>query len=501
MATRKITTISGVKSTASEKNKKLGHIKTYDGIYEAIVVSSTDIQKNGRLVVRLVGENVNIDFLPDSFDENETHLNLTVRWSSPFAGATNINNNIATGEGEGTGPLDPDKVFDGTQKSYGMWMIPPDVGNKVLVMFIGGDISRGVVVGCLYQHLMNHMIPGIARGRTYTENESELKETPVVEYNKLSDDANKVDWSKTRSVDGLTPADDIKRPVHNAHFEGLKEQGLEDDTTRGLTSSSARRETPSKVFGILTPDANQFVMDDGDQQLIRLRTKSGAQILLDESNGNVYIVNKKGTGWIEMDDAGKIDVWANDSISIRSHKDVNIRADRDLNIESGRDINIKTNKTLNSDRATFDGGKQTNFVQPSDTTDILPTSIGKLNLDVAGELNIKTVGVTKLTSGGSFHLSTTGSNSFTATLNTEILSAGMHKETASLIHMNGPAALPASTYDGLSAKVDAEGNLFFTNTLYTRDTETDKRNTEKLGTILTRFPTREPFAREEFIGS
>ena len=69
---------------------------------------------------------------------------------------------------------------------------------------------------------------------------------------------------------------------------------LENDNIRGLTDASARRESPSNVFGILTPDGNQFVMDDGEQQLIRLRTKSGAQILLDETNGNVYLINKKG---------------------------------------------------------------------------------------------------------------------------------------------------------------------------------------------------------------
>ena len=196
-------------------------------------------------------------------------------------------------------------------------------------------------------------------------------------------------------------------------------------------------------------------MDDGDQKLIRLRTKSGAQILLDETNGNVYIINKKGTGWIEMDDAGKIDVWANDSISLRSHKDINIRADRDLNIESGRNINVRTMQT-------------TATGQPSDTTAILPAVNGAFNLDVAGALNIKTVDATTLTSGKQFHLQSTGT--FLTTTeggNTEIKSAGNHNETATEIHMNGPAAVPATPYSGLTAKVDSDGNLFFTNTLYT----------------------------------
>ncbi len=485
MATKKITRISNVKNLESDSAKSLGHVKTYDGIYEAIVISAADIQKNGRLTVRLIGANVNVDFLPDSFDVNETHLNLTVRWSSPFAGATNINNNIAPGEIV-TPHLntDPSKTYSGSQRSYGMWMIPPDVGNKVLVMFVGGDISRGVVVGCLYQHLMNHMVPGIARSGTFTSNDEESKDCPVTEYNKLSEIADDVDWTKERKSTS-EPESGIKRPTHTPHFEGLREQGLESDTNRGLTSSSARRETPSKVFGILTPDANQFVMDDGDQQLIRLRTKSGAQILLDESNGNVYIINKKGSGYVEIDNDGKIDVWANDSISVRSQKDINFRADRDFNIESGRHINIKAHKTSDSG-------------QPSDTTNILTSVEGNLNLDVEGSVNIKTGNNTKITSGSDFHLSTTGANHFTASASTNIKSGGDHIETATNVHMNGPEAAGASNYGGLTVKANAKGELYFTNTLYTRSPDTDTRNTERVGTILTRFPSREPYAREEY---
>ena len=485
MATKKIQSITSLKNAVTDELKTLGFVKTYDGIYEAVVVSAKDIQKNGRLVVRLVGTNVKITDLPDEYAKSESHLNITVRWSSPFAGATNINNTIRSGLVNPQSDQEPDKTYDGAQRSYGMWMIPPDVGNKVLVMFIGGDLAKGVVVGCLYQNLMNHMVPGIARSRTFTSVESELKETPTTEYNKSSDVAGDVDYTKSRSSDGLTPQDNIKRAVHTPHYNGLKEQGLEEDTTRGLTSSSARRESPSKVFGVLTPDANQFVMDDGDQQLIRLRTKSGAQILLDETNGNVYIINKKGSGYVEIDNSGKIDIWANDSISVRSHKDINLRADRDLNIESGRNINVKTNQT-------------TATGQPSDTTAILPAVNGAFNLDVAGALNIKTVDATTVTSGKQFHLQSTGT--FLTTTeggNTEIKSAGNHHETASAIHMNGPAAVAATTYSGLTAKVDSDGNLFFTNTLYTRNSE-DKRNTERVGTILTRFPSREPFARQEY---
>jgi hypothetical protein len=482
MATHKTSSISNVRHPFADAMKGIGDVYTYNGIYEAIVISSKDIQKNGRLKVRLVSPSANVDFV----DENDAqkYLDITVQWSSPFAGATNLKDTVASGDPTAPGEEDPDKTFSGTQRSYGMWMVPPDAGNRVLVMFLNGDIARGIVIGCMYQPLMNHMVPGIARSKTFTANEGETLEVPVAEYNKASNEAKNVDWKTVRENDGGTPTDNVRRPSHTPHFNGLKEQGLEQDKTRGLTSSSARRESPSQVFGVLTPGGHQFVMDDADQKLVRLRTTSGAQILLDESNGNVYIINKKGTGWVEIDDAGKIDVWANDSISIRSHKDINLRADRDLNIESGRNINVKTHQTTSTD-------------QPSDTTQTLTAVNGAFNLDVAGALNIKTVDATTLTSGKEFHLQSTATFLTTTQGNTEIKSAGNHNETASQIHMNGPAAVPATPYSGLSVKVDDEGNLYFTNTLYTRNSD-GNRETEKIGTILTRFPAREPFVRETF---
>ena len=128
---------------------------------------------------------------------------------------------------------------------------------------------------------------------------------------------------------------------------------------------------------------------------------------------------------------------------------------------------------------------------------MLTSSIGGFNLDIAGVMNVKTVNGINLTTSNQFHLSSTG-NHLTSSGNTEIKSSGNHNETATEIHMNGPQAVAATEYTGLSAKVDPEGNIYFTNTLHTRDETTGNRNTEKVGTILTRFPSREPFAREEF---
>ena len=131
-------------------------------------------------------------------------------------------------------------------------------------------------------------------------------------------------------------------------------QGLANDFTRGMTTSGARREDISEVFGILTPgsrqDGNprqrnpghQFVMDDNENSnLIRLRTGQGMQILLNDTADLIYIVNKRGTGYIEIDGDGNIDIFGRGSFNVRTMGDLNLRADQNVNIEAGQDINLK----------------------------------------------------------------------------------------------------------------------------------------------------------------
>jgi hypothetical protein len=81
--------------------------------------------------------------------------------------------------------------------------------------------------------------------------------------------------------------------------------------------------------------------DRPHNELIRLRTRTGHQILLHNSEDLIYIGNSRGTAWIELTSDGKIDIFAEDSISIRTKQDFNFYADRDINMEAGRNFNTK----------------------------------------------------------------------------------------------------------------------------------------------------------------
>jgi hypothetical protein len=309
-----------------------------------------------------------------------------VYYASPFYGITqsaNIGKN--------------DKYSD-TQKSYGFWAIPPDPGSLVLVTFVEGTREFGYWFACVPEKGMTFMVPG---GQPATEQltgvvPSELKgkRLPAGEYNKA------ITKPQTNNVIKY------KRPINDDFVNQLLEQGLVEDDIRGITSSSAQREFPSAVIGISSPGpvdkrggspqgkiglkesqatvhtsrlgSSSFVIDDGDDklirkgsptdtpyeyinkeasgkggdvtrphnELIRLRTRTGAQILMHTSEDLIYINNSKGTCWIEMSSNGKLDVYAQDSISFHTEVDMNFTADRDINFEAGRNINMIVNETI-----------------------------------------------------------------------------------------------------------------------------------------------------------
>ncbi len=323
------------KTPVSSKGQPLGRVNVLNGVYMGFVKKVDDVQTMGRLQVW-------IPELGSAPDDAEGWV--IVNYCSPFAGATNVDS-ISRGD---------IKSFEGTQTSYGMWFVPPDINNTVLVMFINGDASKGVWMGCLYNQYMNNMVPGMP----VDENNYQYpnKSVPVAEYNKQNK--------------GITQPSQAVKPVEVTKFKGLGTQGLITDPVRGTTTSGARRESPSQVFGILTPGpaidkdvpfdkirrkgGHSFIMDDlEDSEYIQLSTKSGAQIRISETDGFIYIINRDGTAWIQMDEQGNIDGFAAGDISLRAQRDFNIRADRNVNIEAGQNLFMKAAKDTREGTTAF----------------------------------------------------------------------------------------------------------------------------------------------------
>ena len=324
-------------------SKKIGR-----GPYLGIVTNHLDTSYMGSLEVMLIrGTTGNIE---------QSGATVIVQYLSPFYGVT-------SSAYEGTNSAN----WQDVQKSYGFWAVPPDIGTTVMCMFLDGDINSGYWIGCVPDRYQNHMVPGMAASKFVEMTPEQEKKygtryVPVAEFLKRS-----------QKLQGGSAPDAIGKPVH-PFADRLLAQGLLLDTARGVTSSSARREVPSSVFGISTPGpvdnstnarkaqigyaskivapvsrlgGSTFVMDDGDKlgnnELVRIRTRTGHQILLHNSKDLIYIANSQGTAWIELTSMGKIDVFAQDSVSIHTENDFNFRADRDINFEAGRNINMNAN--------------------------------------------------------------------------------------------------------------------------------------------------------------
>jgi lysozyme len=284
-----------------------GRATQLNGIYVGFVKATNDPDFMGRIKVWIPEVSGN-QLDPDQW--------YTCSYASPFAGATSVYNN-------NNGP-----TYRDTQQSYGFWFVPPDLDNEVVCCFINGDPGRGIWFGCLYQQSMNHMVPGIP-------GDSGSNGLPVAEYNKLRKDIN---------------LDTVTAPIYSPLADQLKIQGLDKDASRGITTAGARRGTPDNaVYGILTPGANQFVMDDNlDERYIRLRTQQGTAITVNDTEGYIYMISRDGNSWLELGVDGSINIYGASDISVRSQGTLNLHADLDVNIEAGRSIYIKARGQVSS---------------------------------------------------------------------------------------------------------------------------------------------------------
>ena len=473
------------------------------GPFIGIITNNLDPTFMGRLEVGLIK-----GLYPDTTDQSNTYI---VKYLSPFYGATSDKYQGPNGDN-----------FNDVQKSYGMWMVPPDIGTRVLVIFIDGDPNQGYWIGCVMDQFQNQMVPGIAASDTaFVSPEQKRQYTdgplPVGEF------------LKSALIENAGPnVNKFKKPLHHHFAERLRDQGLLADDIRGITSSSARREAPSKVFGISTPgplDPNgkkaevgyigasklqpvsrlggtTFVMDDGDNngdnELVRIRTRTGHQILLHNTHDLIYIANSRGTAWIELTSDGKIDIYSQDSISIHSEADFNFRAGRDINIEAGRNINIHSVESLNinADKDyTVIAGKD-GKIQFKGNLDQSVTGGMKLKTDAGFDLKVS--GDVKQTASGNFNIAAGANNNFSANGNTNISTQGQHLESAKAIHMNGPPALPATPADSASTP-DPLSKFVLPNTKYVKDkwTNADRYKTDDLQSIMQRVPVHEPWIQHE----
>jgi len=409
----------------------------------------------------------------------------TVTYCSPFFGQT-------FGTDSGLAPNTPATAG----QSYGMWFVPPDIGTQVMCTFVGGQKNRGYWFGCVVNTPSHHMVPAIGRnigGANGTLDPSDAIDTyinsasvlPVVE----ADTSDPTLWTST----GIT---DAGRYPHEYQTMVLVTQGLDQDPIRGAISSSSSREVPSNVYGISTPGrkatktdqvaadpqavfyrkgGHTFVMDDGasnadnvsegTDQLIRLRTSGGHQILMNDTEHILYIASDSGRQWLEFSADGAINIYGLAGFNVRTEGPMNLCSDSAILMDSPEIV-------MNA------------------STAIMMTTQGSFSVSASSSASIK--------AGGSASMSgTSASVKGTAIAS---LSGGLTNISGGLINISGglgSAALGAAT----SLIGGAPGTAKTKSTLVPSFNGTNwVANSKALLTICTVTPGHEPWIRGQTPG-
>jgi len=363
-------------------------------------------------------------WIPDfGGDEHNPRFWRTVNYASPYYGSTfqptsSLNN-----------------TFTGTTHTYGMWAVPPDIGNYVLCTFVNGDPERGFWFACVPATLSNWMVPSIAadnkidrnslsdgiKSRVLPESSVPPQYLPAAEFNE--------------NIDGTVNGTfyNNAKPIHEFQANILFQQGLDRDKTRGAISSTSQRETPSHVFGISTPGraltkdpaddpeyeskvnsgtitedqfsvptrkgGHTFVMDDGDasgvDQLIRLRTAGGHQLLMNDDQDIIYVGNKNGTSWVEISETG-INIYTAGGFNIRAEDTINMHSDKDINFQALGSINMDGSTSVNISSAQINFGGSESLLMYGAKTNI---GAGQITLSADGKLNVSSGGAMTLSGG------------------------------------------------------------------------------------------------------
>ena len=320
-----------------------------------VVKNNVDVTRAGRIDVYIA------DF--GAPDPNHNSSWVTVNYMSPFFGST---------QPQGGSASDDYGTYTKNPSSYGMWFSPPDIGSTVICIFINGDLNYGYYIGGVLDPELLQMIPAIGASDTIVANDPEAAglggatTLPVVNLN-----------TNNKTLNDVTNFLTASKPIHSYSSAILFQQGLIRDPIRGPISTSALRESPSRVgWGVSTPgrpihqggfnDSNilstgikssddslqvvsrrgghTLVMDDGDasgkDQLIRLRTALGHQITMSDDGQTLFIIHANGQSYIELGKEGTIDMYATNSVNIRTQGDLNLHADNNININAKKNLNI-----------------------------------------------------------------------------------------------------------------------------------------------------------------
>lgn len=442
--------------------------ETVELVTVGYVVDTNDPQQMGR--IRVV-----CPMWGDSYDTAIDDLPWAL-YITPIGGQTNVGSRGA-GIQSSTGGI-----------SYGMWAIPK-VGAQVLVMCVDGNPQYRIYIGCLYDQFTPHTMPhgrwkfddhpALEKSKAdpkpygpYTSREGFIeplaenlreafafKAEPNFEWQTRAADyqVSAIDVSHINSVHSNAPDDKQVRDGDWENTQGYQASRINPEATTSVSSTNY----DSMVYSWTTPGFHAISMDDRQENCrMRFRTTGGHQIIMDDTNERIYIQTAKGNNWIELDQAGNIDIFTTNKVNIHSNKDINLTSDETIRMHAKKgihmysgteirqqavgDIHVKSaaNIRTHADASTYtEAGTDIHTKAGSNVRTVAGSSLYQ---EAGAAIHLKSGSNLHLTAGGSFNGS----------------AGGQMKLTGSVIHLNGPAASPASS---AAAQPPAEQPAMWTN--------------------------------------
>ncbi|MGZ8924660.1 MAG: phage baseplate assembly protein V [Nitrososphaeraceae archaeon] len=281
---------------------------------------------------------------------------------SPFGGETSVGT-------RGSGIHQTDGGI-----AYGMWAIPK-VGAQVVLMSLDEDHQQRLYLGCVFDPFINNTIP---HGRWMYDDHpaQDGQKNKAAPYGPFSSadkliqplannlilafgpNSNNFEW-QTRAADYSAGRIDVSH-LHLSASNVQDDKGFKTSSgwvsTQGYQTSridpSAKstvtdKNYDSQVYSLTSPGFHSISMDDRMENCrMRFRTTSGHQILLDDTNERVYISTALGKNWIELDQAGNIDIFTANKVNIHAIEEINLTSDKSIRMYGKEGVHIHSDKDV-----------------------------------------------------------------------------------------------------------------------------------------------------------
>lgn len=298
-----------------EVNRKALGITTYGkhfGLTIGIVKNNADPSQHGRLQV----------YVPayDALDYKVEDLPWC-HYVTPFGGVT------------ADFKVGPEHENLPGISAYGFWAIPKNSA-QVLIGCIDGSPETRFWIGCIYQPEFNRTMPTGINGI-----KSEIDDSDVYGQHDF-------DHMRSRLSEAGLDEDDNHFRTRGGYERSVSHPSNKNNNKPTDNGYAPKPLEPSKadsqVVSLNTPGRHALLMSDVDTHgRIRVKSTNGQQVIFDDTNERIYISTGRGKNWIELDESnGKVYIYSDSKISIRSKNDLNLYSDENVNIVAKKRVNI-----------------------------------------------------------------------------------------------------------------------------------------------------------------